>query len=175
MESLPVSRPDPLEHAPYFGRYISQTTGQELFQVLREELDRTLALLASISEERSLHRYAPEKWSIRQVIGHLIDAERIFAYRALRFARNDKTELAPFDENLYVAEANFDAIPLSDLAAEFDLVRCSSLRLFRQFRPSDWDRQGIAGGNRMSVRAFAWTIAGHEIHHRTILESRYLP
>lgn len=173
MESLAISHPEPAEYAPYFGRYISKVSG-ELFQAFETELQTTLLLLDGISEEKSRFRYAPGKWSIREVIGHIIDAERIFAYRALRFARHDQTELPGFDENLYVDHSNHDSVQLAELADELKLVRKSNVAFFRKLAPEDWSRKGIASNNEMSVRALAWTIIGHEVHHRQLIESRYL-
>lgn len=169
-----VTVPDASEYAVYFGRYISQVEGEDLFAALEAEMAKTQALLGGLSESKALHRYADGKWSIKEVIGHLIDAERIFAYRALRYARLDKTELHSFDENAFVANARFDSVTLADLLKEFSLVRQANLLFFRQLNEEEWSRTGVANGNRMSVRALAWTIAGHEVHHRRILEERYL-
>lgn len=169
-----VSVPDASEYASYFGRYISQVEGNNLFAALTSGMENTLALLAPLTETQALHRYAEGKWSIKEVMGHIIDAERIFAYRALRYARADQAQLHSFDENAFVANARFDAVPLQDLASEFALVRQANLLLFRQFNDEEWSRVGVANQNRMSVRAMAWTIAGHEVHHRRILAERYL-
>lgn len=169
-----VTVPDPSEYAPYFGQYISQVEGIDLFKALTTGMEATQELLRPLTEQQGLHRYADGKWSIKEVIGHLIDAERIFAYRALRYARADATELHGFDENAFVANARFNAVPLADLATEFSLVRHANLLLFRQLNEEEWSRAGTANKNRMSVRAMAWTIAGHEVHHRRILQERYL-
>ncbi|MBS1830046.1 MAG: DinB family protein [Acidobacteria bacterium] len=169
-----VTVPDASEYAVYFGRYISQVEGNDLFRVLDAEMAKTQSLLAGLSDSQALHRYADGKWSIKEVIGHLIDAERIFAYRALRYARLDKTELHSFEENDFVANARFDSVPLADLLREFALVRQANILFFRQLNDEEWSRTGVANGNRMSVRALAWTIAGHEVHHRRILSERYL-
>lgn len=169
-----VTVPDASEYAVYFGRYISQVEGDDLFRALDGEMAKTQALLAGLSETQALQRYADGKWSIKEVIGHLIDAERIFAYRALRYARLDQTELHSFDENAFVANARFDSVTLADLLKEFSLVRQANILFFRQLNEEEWSRTGVANGNRMSVRALAWTIAGHEVHHRRILAERYL-
>jgi hypothetical protein len=171
--SAAVSRPDASEYAPYYGAYIDQVSG-ELIAVLSAESKRTLALLGGIDEQRALYRYAEGKWSVKEVVGHIIDAERIFSYRALRFARNDLTPLPGFDQNPYVLTANFDRIPLPELAAEFACVRQSTLHLFSHFGPAEWDRRGIASEKEISVRALGWVIAGHEIHHTRILREKYL-
>ncbi|MFN7936801.1 MAG: DinB family protein [Bryobacteraceae bacterium] len=169
-----VTVPDASEYAVYFGRYISQVEGDDLLQALDAEMAKTQALLGGLSESQALHRYADGKWSIKEVIGHLIDAERIFAYRALRYARLDRTELHGFDENAFVDNARFDSVSLADLLKEFALVRQANILFFHQLNEEEWSRTGVANGNRMSVRALAWTIAGHEVHHRRILEERYL-
>jgi uncharacterized damage-inducible protein DinB len=158
-----VSVPETHEYAPYFGRYISQVEGTDLFAALRTGMAKTQQLLEGLTEAQGLYRYAEGKWSIKEVIGHLIDAERIFAYRALRYARADGAELH-----------GFDAVKLADLAREFALVREANLYLFRQWNDEEWSRTGVANGKRMSVRALGWTIAGHEVHHRHIIEDRYL-
>ena len=169
-----VSVPDASEYAGYFGRYISQVEGTDLFAALAAGMARTQALLGGLDDSQALHRYAEGKWSIKEVVGHLIDAERIFAYRALRFARADKTELPSFEENAFVDNARFDVVPLGDLLREFSLVRQANILFFGQLNEEEWLRSGLASGNRMSVRALAWTIAGHEVHHRRILQERYL-
>ena len=173
MDTEYVTRPSSSEHASYFGRYIGLVEGG-LFSALSSEFEKTQTLLSRVSEERSLFRYAAGKWSIREVVGHLIDTERIFLYRATRFARGDETDLPGFDENLYVANASFDRVPLAQLLDEFSLVRRGTIHFFSHLTPESWDRSGLASGNRMSVRAWAWTIAGHEIHHRGVLTERYL-
>ena len=169
-----ISVPDVSEYAAYFGRYISQVPGDDLFAALTGGMDTTQRLLETLTESQALYRYAEGKWSIKEVIGHLADSERIFAYRALCYARADQTQLPGFDENLYVATARFDAIALTDLAAEFNLVRQSNILFFKQLNDEEWSRSGVANNNRMTVRALAWTIAGHEVHHRRIIEDRYL-
>ncbi len=120
-----------------------------------------------------MHRYAPGKWSVKQVVGHLCDGERVFAYRALRFARADRTPLPGFDETLWVPEGNFDARPIDDLALEYRAVRSASIALFASLAPEALARIGVANDTPMSVRALAWTIAGHELHHRGLLIERY--
>ena len=119
-------------------------------------------------------RYAPGKWSLREVLGHIIDAERIFAYRALRFARNDPTELPGFEQDDLIPAAHFDQRPWADLLAEFELVRRSNLLLFAGFDREAWLRQGVASRNRISVRALAYVIAGHELHHLRVIRTKYL-
>jgi hypothetical protein len=169
-----MNRPEPSEHAPYFGKYISLVEGNDIIAALNNQIDNTLSFLHGLSEHQGELRYAPGKWSIKEVIGHLIDAERIFAYRALRFARNDQNVLPGFDENSYVASSNYGTRRLSDLAEEFELVRKANIYLFRYLGGEDWDRRGKANDNEISVRALAYCIAGHEIHHVGIIRERYL-
>ena len=137
-------------------------------------MPETQRVLAEISEEKGLFRYAEGKWSIKELVGHLIDTERVMAYRALRFARNDRTELAGFEQNDYIENSNFDACSLRELAREFELVRNANVLMFQNFSEEVWTRSGIASGNQVSVRALAYIIAGHELHHMKILRERYL-
>jgi hypothetical protein len=169
-----MTRPDSTEYAPYFAKYISLVPDGDIIVTLGSQIEATLGLLRGLSEAQGELRYAPGKWSVKEVIGHLIDTERIFAYRALRFARNDRTPLAGFDENDYVAHADFSARSLSDLADEFECVRESNLYLFKHLGDEAWARRGVSNGNEISARALAWITAGHELHHREILRSRYL-
>jgi uncharacterized damage-inducible protein DinB len=168
------NRPDLSEHLPYYGKYIALVPPGDIFATLGQELETTLSLLRSLTPAQADHRYAPDKWSLKEVVGHLIDTERIFAYRAMRFARNDQTPLSGFDENAYVPAAKFGGRALDDLAAEFEHVRKANLFLFRGMDDDAWRRKGVANGAEVSVRALAWIIAGHEIHHREILRTRYL-
>ncbi len=169
-----TTRPDSTEHAPYFAKYISLVPDGEIIATLGKQIESTLGLLRGLSEAQGDLRYAPGKWSVKEVIGHLIDTERIFAYRAMRFARNDRTPLPGFDENSFVANADFGARSLSDLIEEFECVRESSLYLFKHLDDEAWSRRGVANENEISVRALAWNTAGHELHHLGILRSRYL-
>jgi len=166
--------PEPTEYQPYYGRYISLVTGRDLTSTLEAQSAQSLPTLRGISEEKSLHRYAPGKWSVKEVLGHLIDAERIFTYRALRFARNDQTPLPGFEQDPYVASANFDAHPWDDLIAEFEHVRRSTVLFFRALTPEQTLRSGTASQNAITVRALGYIIAGHELHHMAILRDRYL-
>jgi len=159
---------------PHFGKYIALVEGDDIIAALSNQLDNTLALLRALSESQGELRYAPGKWSIKEVIGHLIDAERIFAYRALRFARNDQSALPGFDENNYVANSNFGERRVADLAEEFEFVRKSNIYLFRHLGEEVWLRRGKANDNEISVRALAYSIAGHERHHLGIIRERYL-
>lgn len=169
-----TERPEESEYAPYYHGYISNVPEGNILTILESELDDTLALLAGISEEQAEHRYAPGKWSIKEVVGHMADGERIFGSRAHRISRNDATPLPGFDENAYVAEGNFGAYTLSELAEELALLRRANLSLFRHLSPEAWVRIGVANGRQVSVRAVAFILAGHEMHHKEIIRSRYL-
>ena len=166
--------PDSSEYAPYFGRYISLVPGQDAVAALEEQPRDTLPLLSTLTEEEGAYRYAPGKWSIKEMLGHVIDTERVFAYRGLCFARNDQTPLASFEQDGYVLAGNFDACRMADLIEEFVAVRRSSIWLFRQLSEEAWMRRGVASGNPLSVRAIAYIIAGHELHHGRILREKYL-
>jgi len=170
---LGFTRPDPTEYAPFYRTYVAQVPEGDLLRILEEQGRGTQRLLAGLSETQALHRYAPGKWSVKEVVGHLMDSERVFAYRALRFARADATALPGFDEQAWVPAGHFDARSLPALAAELDQVRRGTLALFRSFDPATLARRGTANSYEISVRALAYVIAGHERHHVGILRERY--
>jgi uncharacterized damage-inducible protein DinB len=169
-----IHYPEPTEYLPYYGKYISLVQKGDILETLQQQNHTTLDLLRGLSEQQGAHRYAPEKWTIKEVVGHVTDTERIFVYRALRFARNDKKELQGFDENPYVQFANFNNCKLSDLTDEFECVRHSTLYLLKHLSEEAWTRRGVASGAEVSVRALAYIVAGHELHHVNILKTRYL-
>ena len=166
--------PQPHEAAPYYFNYISKVEGDDVVAVLQGQLDDTVALLTGISEERSLHRYAPEKWSIRQVINHVHDTERVFVYRALWFARGFDSELPSFDEKISAAGARADDISWASHVYEFRAIRLSTLAFFGNLTAEAWLRSGTASGMPFTVNALAWITAGHLAHHLAILRERYL-
>lgn len=164
-----------LETVPnFYKNYVKQIDETDLLQALRISGHRALELLHAIPEEKTDFRYAPEKWTIREVLCHMIDAERIFAYRALRFARKDKTPLASFDENTYVPQSNAAGRSLQKIAAEMGHVRSATIDLFEGFTTEMLMRKGTSGTNELSVMALGFIIAGHETHHCHILKERYL-
>jgi DinB family protein len=169
-----TGKPDETEYVPYYGRYISLVPEGDIRAMLSKQLDETLALLRTIPESQAGFRYAPDKWSIKELVGHVIDTERIFSYRALRFARNDKTSLSGFEQDDYIRNASFNDYSLVDLASEFESVRRSTLFLLKHLDEEAWMRRGVASESEVSVRALAYIIAGHELHHRAILRDRYL-
>lgn len=169
-----IAPPDASEYAPYYGRYITLVGGHDVVAALEEQPRETLALLSTLSDEQGDYRYAPGKWTIKEMLGHVIDVERVFAYRALRFARNDQTPLASFEQDDYVRAGGFGDCRLTDLIEEFVCVRRSSVMLFGKLSPEAWMRRGVASDNPVTVRAIAYIIAGHELHHRRILLEKYL-
>jgi hypothetical protein len=169
-----IPRPDPSEYAPHYETYVSKVPGGNLLEILEDQRRETQELLAEIPEGRAIHRYAPGKWSIKEVVGHVTDAERVFSYRALRFARGDETPLPGFDEKAYAPAGRFDTRALLDLAVELDAVRRATIALFTGLDPEALARRGTANTKEISVRALAYIIAGHERHHVGILRERYL-
>lgn len=168
-----VARPEPGEYAPYYDRYISMISGEDILNTLDQQRRETMLLLSGRDEEDGNFRYAPEKWSSKEVLGHVCDTERIFTYRALRFSRADATPLAGFEQDDYVRNGPFANRPLCDLIEDFISVRRATLSLFRTLDEGAWMRRGMANQNEVSVRALAYIIAGHEVHHRRILEEKY--
>jgi DinB superfamily len=167
-------RPDRTEAADYYFTYIDQVPTGGICEILETQSAETLALLRAISAEQSLHRYAPDKWSIRQVISHVNDAERVFTLRALWFARGFDAALPSFDQNVAISAADADERSWASHVDEFAAVRHATLALFQHLPAHAWDRRGIASGNPFTVRALAYISAGHVTHHMTILRERYL-
>ncbi len=164
----------PSEYAPYYERYIGLVPPRPILEVLKTQIGGTLDLLRALPEAKGDHRYARGKWSVKEVVGHLADSERVFGYRALRIARNDPTPLPGFEQDDYVRDGGFGARTLLDLAGEFETVRRATVSLFESLNEEALDRRGTASGNPVSARALAYIIAGHERHHRNVLEERYL-
>ncbi len=169
-----IIRPAESEFVPYYGKYVQLVGDGNVVAILEKEIAETLAFLANIPESRRSFRYAPDKWSINEVVGHMIDTERVMSHRALRFARNDRTPLPGFEQDDYVPAAKFDEYPLSELAKELAAVRQATCYLFRHITDDASLRTGVANGAEVSVRALAYIIAGHELHHRNVLRDRYL-
>lgn len=169
-----MQRPEASEYFEYYGRYIEKVPEGDILSILESELAETLDLLDGLTEERANYRYAPGKWSVKEVIGHLIDVERLFSYRALSFARNDPAPLPSMEQEDWAKFNNASQRTLSELLMEFVAARRSSIAMFRSFDDGMWERQGTASGYRFSVRTFPYIIAGHERHHRGVLQERYL-
>ncbi len=174
MTAVAIPRPTSGDYPPIFEPYISKVPEGDIFPHLARQLDDTLALIAGLTEQQAEFRYAPDKWSIKEMLGHLIDAERIFAYRALCFARNEAVPLPGFDENAYVAAADFDRRTLASLVNEYRVTRAATVAFFGGLPPEVLSRRGVANGREYSVRIAAAVIVGHERHHRAILAERYV-
>jgi hypothetical protein len=170
----PIARPRSDEYVPYYGKYVSLVPEGDVVETLRTQIGETLSLLRAIPEERASHRYAPGKWSIKEVVGHMADVERVMTYRALRIARADATPLPGFDENAWVPAANFDARPLASLVHELAEVRRATIAFFETLDAEAATRRGSANDNEISARALAYIVAGHERHHVKLLRERYL-
>lgn len=174
MTETTIHRPADDEYLPHFARYISLVPEGDIRVLLAKQNESTLALLRGLSESQGGYRYAPGKWSIKELVAHLSDAERIFAVRALRFARADETPLPGFEENDYVENGSFDHFPLADIVSGFENVRRATVSLFRLMSTEASKRRGKANNAEISVRALAYVIAGHELHHLNVLRTRYL-
>ncbi|HUQ98249.1 MAG TPA: DinB family protein [Gemmatimonadaceae bacterium] len=168
------TKPGSDEFLEYYARYISLVADGDVVSALAAQMKETQALLRGMPASKGTYRYGPDKWSVNQMLGHMIDAERIFGSRALRFARNDPTPVPGFEQDDYVRGADFDACALRDLAAELESVRVSTIFFYKHLTEEAWLRRGIANGASVSVRALAYITAGHELHHRSILRERYL-
>jgi hypothetical protein len=169
-----MGRPERGEAASYYFTYIDRVPQDDIVGVMESQLEDVGKILASISEDKSLHRYAPDKWSIRQVLSHLNDTERAFAFRALCFGRDFHDPLPGFDQNISVNAARSDEHSWASHVAEFRDVRRATLALFRKLPSEAWRRSGVASGNLVTVNALAYMIAGHVAHHVAILQERYL-
>lgn len=168
-----MGRPEPGEHSPYHERYISLVPGSDILSTLDAQRRQMMILLCSRDEAEGDFRYAPGKWSAKEVLGHVCDTERIFAYRALRIARGDRTPMEGFEQDDYVRNSSFANHPLAEVIEDYIAVRRATLTLFRNLDDRAWMRRGIANNNEISVRALAYITAGHELHHRRILEEKY--
>lgn len=167
-------RPDSSEYAPYYGTYISKVPDGDLLRTLEEQDEQTMALLSGVPESRGNFAYAPSKWTLKEMVGHVADAERVFSYRALRIARGDTIPLPGFDQDPWVPTSGAAARTLADLLGELRVVRASTLMLLRHLPQAAVTRIGTASDKPVSVRAMAWIIAGHERHHIGIIRERYL-
>jgi len=166
-------RPESTEYAPFYETYVSRVPEEEILPVLAGQVGEIRRLAAGVPPEREGHRYADGKWSVREVLGHLTDGERLFGYRALCIGRGDTNPLPGFDEQAYMVHAGFDEVPLAELAEDFAAAREANLRMLRRFDPEAWRRVGTANGVAVSTRALAWIMAGHVRHHLAVLKDRY--
>lgn len=168
------NRPAATEYAQSYAGYVALVPEDEILGTIEQQSAVTQRLLASLDESKAAYRYAESKWSVKELLGHVIDSERIFAYRALAIARGETQPLPGFDENDYVRHADFDSWRLGDLSEHYALVRRATIVLFRNFPEKAWERRGTASGYSITVRALAWIIVGHERHHVKVLRERYL-
>ena len=169
-----TQRPDPAEAATYYARYIDRVPDGDVVRTLETQLEEMSGLLRTVSEEKSLRRYAPGKWSVRELLSHVTDTERVFVHRALWFARGFDSPLPSFEQEIAVAAAGADAISWARHVEEFRAVRLATVPLFRNLPAEAWTKQGVASGNPVTVRALAWITAGHADHHAAVLRERYL-
>lgn len=174
LTAIRSTAPEDSEYAPYYGRYISLVGKADIVTTLEQQWRETVDLLSGLTDVKANHRYSPEKWSVKEMVGHISDTERIMSYRALRIARQDETPIEGFEQDDYVRAANFGERRLPELLEEFTCVRHATVLLFRHLHEDAWARKGTASQNPVSVRALAYIIAGHEIYHRNMLKDRYL-
>ncbi|WP_374722809.1 DinB family protein [Peribacillus tepidiphilus] len=167
-------RPEIGEFAPYYLSYVNLVPEGDILHILDEQIKLTIHLLQNISETQGQFRYAPDKWSIKEVIGHMADTERVMGYRLLCIARGDTVSLPGFNENAYVHNASFDQQSMQDLLQNLNAVRQSTLHLIKSLNQEAWLRRGIANNYEVTVLALATIMAGHELHHRQIIKERYM-
>jgi uncharacterized damage-inducible protein DinB len=169
-----MKRPDPSEFFEYYGHYVDLVPDGDILVTLAAQMQQTLDVLAGVGPELADYRYAPEKWSVKEVIGHVIDAERVFGYRALHFARRDPAPLPSMEQEDWARASNAAARSIRSLAGEFELVRRSHIALFKSLDDDASTLSGTASGYEFTVRTFPYLMAGHEMHHRGVLLERYL-
>jgi DinB superfamily len=172
--ATPSLRPQPGEYAPYYDRYISLVPANDVLAALDDQRREMLLLLCGRTEADGDLRYAPDKWSLKEVLGHVNDTERIMSYRALRISRGDATPIEGYEQDDYVRNGPFAHCQLADLLEDYIAVRRATVSLFRNLDEAAWSRRGVANKNEVTVRALAYIIAGHELHHRRVLEEKYL-
>jgi uncharacterized damage-inducible protein DinB len=170
-----MNRPEAGEYAEFYANYISKVPGTDVLGILESERLHMAQLFSGRTERDANFRYAPGKWTVKEVLGHITDCERIFTYRALRIARGDQTPLPSFEQDDFVKNGGFAARTLADLAEEFGAVRSASVALFRSFNDEAWSRSGVASQKQVTARAMGFITAGHQVHHRMILEELYFP
>ncbi|GMU66841.1 MAG: DNA damage-inducible protein DinB [Acidobacteriota bacterium] len=174
MPTSPLARrPEPSEYAPFYANYVAAVPDGDIVETVEREGGRIVELLRALPEASADHAYAPGKWRVREVVAHVADGERVFAYRLLRFGRGDRTPLASFDQDLWIGNCHARTRPWPALIDDLEAARASTLGVLRSLAPEDFDRDGEASGARVTVRALAWIVAGHELHHRRVLTERY--
>jgi hypothetical protein len=168
-------KPISIEYPPYMQQYVDRADTDNILESLITEHYETIDLITSVDEETLQYRYAPDKWNIKEIIQHIMDAERVFNYRALRFARKDQTNLPGFDENAFAIHSHASMRHIHDMVREFSVIRAATVELFKSFDEEMCKQTGHANGKTFSVNAFPYIVLGHELHHRWVIEERYLP
>ena len=171
--STRARRPDSAEYSPFYANYVAAVPDGDIIETVEREGRRIVELLRALPEAAANHVYAPGKWRVREVVSHVADGERVFSYRLLRFGRGDRTPLASFDQDLWITNCHALTRPWPALIDDLEAARASTLGILRSLEPADFDRDGEASGARVTVRALAWIVAGHELHHRRVLAERY--
>jgi len=174
MNTDALPRPRPHEYNPYYQKYIDLVPDGDILEILRNEMEATQELLASVPPDKEEDRYADGKWSLREVVGHLIDTERLFSFRALWFARGAEGDMPGMDQEIWAQASTAGRRPLAELAREWAALRASNVLFFGSLTADDGKRQGVASNFEVTVRALPWMMAGHELHHRTIIRREYL-
>ncbi len=174
MSKTAIDRPGTEEYAEYYTTYINKVPGSDILGFLEEQLSSAMTLLRGIDESKADFRYEAGKWSIKELVGHIIDGEKVFAYRGLVFARNDTASLPGFDQDVWAKHANYAHVPFTEIIAEFEAVRRATIFQFRHLATDAWHRGGIANEKQITTRATAYIVAGHAEHHLGILKNRYL-
>ena len=169
-----MTHPTSTEYAPYYEKYTNLVPRGDIVSILARQLDETIPFLRGISESKAGYRYAPDKWSIKQLLGHINDCERVFSYRTLRFARNDSQPLTGFEQDEFVQGGDFDSRKFADLVTEFEHIRRATIDLLKPLPDEAWLRRGVANDAEITVRALAFIMAGHVAHHVQVLKERYL-
>lgn len=169
-----MQRPEPTEYHEFYSTYVDKVPAGDIFEILKTGLEETVRLFSQCSGDRETYAYEPGKWTVRELLGHMTDTERLFGFRALWIARGDQQNQPGMDQDLWARESNAAERPLAEQLEEFSLVRRANLALLGGFDPSVWGKTGNASGFSFTVRAFPFILAGHEIHHRLVLAERYL-
>ena len=170
---MKIERPKENEYAPFYAGYVARVPETEILNVLFEQPKELKRVADSVVPDKERFRYAPDKWSVRELFGHLVDAERFFGHRAFCVSRGDANPLPGFDEKLYVSESSYDSRPLAEMVEDFSLLREANSRLLENLDAAAFSREGVANGAKVTVRALAYIITGHARHHLAVLRERY--
>ena len=173
MKKLIITRPEKSEYAPYYDTYVSKVPKGDILQMLRDQMDSTLWMLENLDESKGDYRYAEGKWTVKEVLGHVVDSERLFAYRACCIGRGDKTPLPGYEQDDYVLTGGFNARPIKHLMTEYQGIRTATIAMLEGFPEEAWTRSGTASGNPFTAKALVWIIAGHELHHLIVFKEKY--